>query len=82
MQPKWLVIARGRELGEFASRYAATVFAEHLSLVDGPYSILRRPLGNSESPPMKASLARPNLLRNDIRGNTYRLEIAAIPRDY
>jgi len=28
MQPKWIVVVRARELGEFASRYAAMVFAE------------------------------------------------------
>ena len=43
MQPKWSVISRGKELGEFASRYAAMLFAERLNLKDG-FSILRRPL--------------------------------------
>jgi len=44
MQAKWLVVSRGRELGEFASRYAAMVFAERLHLKDGPCSVVRRPL--------------------------------------
>ncbi len=58
MQPKWLVIARGRELGEFASRYAAMVFAERLLGREGPYTVRERsliqtpqikPLGDSEA---------------------------------
>ncbi len=43
MQPKWLVIARGRELGEFASRYAAMVFAERLPGSEGPYAVREKP---------------------------------------
>ncbi len=39
MQPKWLVIAGGRELGEFASRYAAMIFAERLPGSEGPYAV-------------------------------------------
>ncbi len=43
MQPKWLVIAKGRELGEFASRYAAMVFAERLPGSEGPYAVREKP---------------------------------------
>ena len=46
MQPKWLVIVKGRAVGEFASRNAAFVFAERL---EGPYSILRGPARTSKS---------------------------------
>ncbi len=46
MQPKWLVIARGRELGEFASRYAAMVFAERLPGREGPYTVREKPNPN------------------------------------
>ena len=45
MQPKWMVIDKGRVVAEFASRYAAFVFAERLG---GPYSILRRPARTSK----------------------------------
>ena len=47
MQPKWIVVVRARELGEFASRYAAMVFAVRSGLKDAPYTIVRRPLESS-----------------------------------
>ena len=46
MQPRWMVIVKGRAVGEFASRNAAFVFAERL---EGPYSILRGPARTSKS---------------------------------
>jgi hypothetical protein len=55
MQPKWIVVVRARELGEFASRYAAMVFAERSGLKDDAYSIVRRPL---ESCPRKQKRRR------------------------
>ena len=45
---------RGKELGEFASRYAAMLFAERLNLKDG-FSIVRRPL---QSAPLKVRRRR------------------------
>ncbi len=55
-QPKWLVIARGRELGEFASRYAAMVFAERLPVWGGPYVIREKP-----SPSARRARSRPSV---------------------
>jgi hypothetical protein len=46
MQPRWIVIVKGRAVGEFASRNAAFVFAERL---EGSYSILRGPAPTSKS---------------------------------
>jgi hypothetical protein len=47
MQPKWIVIVRAREFGEFPSRHAAMMFAERVSSKEGPYSVVRRPLERS-----------------------------------
>ncbi len=64
-QPKWLVIAKGRELGEFASRYAAMVFAERLPVWGGPYAIREMPRPNA---PREASRrARPSLPSQSVK---------------
>ena len=55
MQPRWIVIVKGRAVGEFASRNAAFVFAERL---EGPYSILRRPARTSKGSASKETRHR------------------------